>query len=228
MSQLTPPPATGEADRHSVHVATGEDTTQVDRAPRTARGRVGTRRALVVLLVAALLVLPALGAALESASQPPVYAIQVEFLHEPSDTATVDSITRQLATHAVLITRRDFLQGAADAVGRAPQELFDSVSAEPVEDSSVLRVQVLDPLRARGLATADYLVSRYAAQSTRIASFANHGTVTPLGSPEVLPDPVSPQPLRAAAGGLLVGILLTVALLTLLRMRRQRSGYPGS
>ncbi|MGY1621429.1 hypothetical protein ACI789_04435 [Geodermatophilus sp. SYSU D00965] len=182
----------------------------------------------MALLVVLLMVVPTLGAAVESASQPPVYAVEVEFLHEPSDTATVDSIARQLSTHAVLLTRRDFLEDAAAAVGRDPQELINSVSAEPVEDSSVLRVQVLDPLRARGLATAEYLVDRYSAESTRTASFANHGSVTALGSPEVLPDPVSPQPVRAAAGGLLVGVLLAVAFLTLLRMRERQSRYTSS
>jgi uncharacterized protein involved in exopolysaccharide biosynthesis len=48
-----------------------------------------------------------------------------------------------------------------------------------------------------------------------------------LSAPSVLDEPVAPQPLRAAAGGLLVGLLLALALAALLRVRHERSRHPA-
>lgn len=48
------------------------------------------------------------------------------------------------------------------------------------------------------------------------------GRADVLVSPTVLDEPVAPQPLRAAAGGVLVGLLLVFALLTLVRVRFRR------
>jgi hypothetical protein len=48
------------------------------------------------------------------------------------------------------------------------------------------------------------------------------GRAEVMVSPTVLEEPVAPQPLRAAAGGVLVGLLLVFALLTLVRFRQRR------
>jgi hypothetical protein len=49
------------------------------------------------------------------------------------------------------------------------------------------------------------------------------GRAQVLAAPSVLDEPVAPQPLRAAAGGALLGLLLATGLWTLLRHRRDRS-----
>jgi len=176
-------------------------------------------------LVALLFLAPAAGALAWSIRQPPTYAADVELLHSPSDASTVDLVERQLATHEVLILRRQLIEEAADDVGRDAAALLDDVSAEVVEGSSVLRLRVVDTDPQRAEEAADAIASEYSRSTSPLDASSGIGTVTVLAPPDLLDDPVGPQPFRAAAGGALVGLVLAVALLALLRHRHRRSGH---
>ena len=178
-------------------------------------------------LVALLFLAPAAGALAWSIRQPPTYAAEVELLHSPSDASTVDLVDRQLATHEVLILRRQLIEEVADDVGRDAAALLDDLSVEVVEGSSVLRLRVVDTDPQRAEEAADAIASEYSRSTSLLDASSGIGTVTVLAPPDLLDDPVGPQPFRAAAGGALVGLVLAVALLALLRRRHRRRGHAG-
>ncbi len=188
--------------------------------------REGRRTALLLgLLIGALLILPPAGAAAWSYTQPASYASQVDLLHEPSDTSASDSIDRQLATHQVLLLRPSLLDDAAESVGRDPEQLTENVSVEIVEGSSLLRLQVVDPDRDRAERTAAVVADRYVGIADLLAPTSNIGRVRLVSPPTVLDEPVGPQPLRAAAAGALLGLVLVLAFLALLRLRYKASKH---
>jgi len=205
----------------------------IDRpAPREdtgrPRGRLRRRRKILLgVVIAALILLPAVGAAVWSSRQPSTYAAEVDLLHQPSDTSATDTIDRQLATHQVLLLRRDLLDDVAESVGRDPDELADDVGVEIVEGSSVLRIRVVDENRDRARRAATTLADRYAAIAGRLAPTSNIGRVELVDSATVLGEPVGPEPLRAAAAGGLAGLVLVLAFLALLRLRDRPGGPAG-
>lgn len=198
-------------------------------APDRPGGRRGGRRTKVLLgiLLAALLVLPSVGAAVWSSMQPPTYAAEADLLHEPSDTSATDTIDRQLATHQVLLLRRDLLEEAATSVGRDPADLAENVAVEAVEGSSLIRIQVVDRDSERADRTAAFIAERYVDVAGPLAGSSNIGLVQLVDPPTVLPEPVGPQPLRAAAAGALLGLVLVLAFLALLRLRGTDSRRSG-
>jgi len=215
---LPPPPA-----------ATLGATAAVQRpkGPNRSRGAGDDRRTkdLLGILLVALLVLPAVGAALWSNLQPPTYAAEVDLLHAPSDTSSSDSIERQLATHEVLLLRRSLLDAAAQSVGRDPDELAENVGVEIVEGSSVLRLQVVDEDSERAERTATFLADQYVSVAEELAPSSNIGPVRIISAPTVLDEPVGPQPLRAAAAGALLGLVLVLVFVATLRLRHKRSRH---
>jgi uncharacterized protein involved in exopolysaccharide biosynthesis len=193
----------------------------------TASGEDGNLRrgrrsaALLALVIAALLVLPAVGAAVWSSTRPSTYAAVVDLLHEPNDTSSADSITRQLATHRVLLLRQPLIDDAATYVGRNADELAESIDIQTVEDSSLLRIQVVDEDPDRARQTAAFLADRYVGIADQLAASSNIGRVRVISPPTMVDQDIGPQPSRAAAGGLLLGLVLTVVFLMLLRQRRR-------
>jgi len=177
------------------------------------------------LLVAALLLVPSAGAAVWSALQPSTYAAQVDLLHEPSDTSASDSIDRQLATHQVLLLRRSLLNDVAEAVGRDPEELVENVTVEVVAGSSILRLQVVDQDSDRVERAAAAVADRSVGLADGFAPTSGIGRVQVVSAPTLLDEPVGPQPLRAAAAGALLGLVLVVTFLGL-RLHSTRSSRP--
>jgi capsular polysaccharide biosynthesis protein len=157
--------------------------------------------------------------------QPPTYAAEVDLLHQPSDTSASDSIDRQLATHRVLLLRRDQLDDAARAVDRDPADLAGDIGVEVVEGSSLLRVQVVDGNRDRAGRAAALVAERYVDVADRLAPSSNIGRVQLVAPPTMLPEPVGPRPLRAAAAGALLGLVLVLAFLALVRSRDKGSRH---
>jgi uncharacterized protein involved in exopolysaccharide biosynthesis len=169
-----------------------------------------------------LLAAPAAVAALLNAQQPSEYAAVVEVIHQPEENSTVEGVDREMATHSVLLQRRTLLQEVAPSAGRSTDDLADDLSVEIVDGSSVLRVQLVDTDPDRAQSTLEDLVDRYLASADRLAETSDIGRLRVLAPPGVLDEPVGPQPARAAAAGLLLGIFLAGVLLALLRLRRGR------
>jgi uncharacterized protein involved in exopolysaccharide biosynthesis len=178
--------------------------------------------ALLALALVVLLAAPAAVAALLNAQQPSEYAAVVEVIHQPEENSTVEGVDREMATHSVLLQRRTLLQEVAPSAGRSTDDLADDLSVEIVDGSSVLRVQLVDTDPDRAQSTLEDLVDRYLASADRLAETSDIGRLRVLAPPGVLDEPVGPQPARAAAAGLLLGIFLAGVLLALLRLRRGR------
>lgn len=212
--------------------ATADDgETALDRGLResggsgTSRGHGRLSRVLLGVLLVALLVLPAAGAALWSAAQPSTYAAEVDLLHAPSDTSASDTIDRQLATHRALLLRRDALDDAAAAVGRDADELADNTGVETVEGSSLLRIRVVDEDRDRAEQAAELVAGQHVRVVDRLAPASNIGGVEVVAPSAGRVDQVGPQPLRAAAAGALLGMVLLLAFVALLRLRDRPSRH---
>ena len=197
-------------------------------APLTIVGprRKFSSRVLLAVLAATLLALPAVVAGMVAAAQPDRFAAEVELLHQPEDNSTSESVDREMATHQVLLQQRPLLGETADAVGRSPKDLADSLTVEIVDDSSVLRLEIEDAEPERAREALNALVERYLESADRLAAGSDIGQLRVLAPPSVLDEPVGPDALRAAAAGLLLGMVLVVALLALLRSRHGRSKAP--
>lgn len=193
-------------------------------SPRVVPRRHPSRRAaaLLVPVLAVLLAAPAAAAAVLSANQPTEYAAVVELIHQPEGDSSVEGVDREMATHQVLLQRRSLVQDVAAGVGRVTDDLSDDLSVEIVDGSSVLRAQVVDTDPDRARRALDGLVDRYLASADGLAAMSDIGRLRALAAPAVLDEPAGPDPLRAGAAGLLLGILLAGVLLAFLRLRRGR------
>lgn len=194
----------------------------VPTGPTRPRSRTWLTTLLLVLICAVLLLAPAALAAGLTVRQPTEYAAEVELLHAPEDTGSVEIVDRAMATHEVLLQRRALLQDIAEEVGRSPRALADDLTVELVGGSSVLRVRVVDVDPDRARETLDVLTDRYLRPATLLASTTDIGRLRVVEPPAVLQEPAGPQPARAGAAGLLLGLLLVGAFLTVLRLRRRR------
>lgn len=229
MQQPAPPPPPSRVVLRPPEPIPGQGTLPVPPDPRFAFGLPRRRpggRVLVALLAATLLIVPAVVAGAVAAAQPDRFAAEVALLHEPEDNSTVESVDREMATHQVLVQQRPLLQDTADAVGTDREDLADALTVEVVEGSSVLRMEVVDDDPERARETLNVLVDRYLASADRLAAGSDIGRLRVLAPPSTLEEPVGPDPLRAAAAGALLGIVLVVGLLALLRSRHGRSGAP--
>lgn len=188
----------------------------------SSAGRRRRPAVLLALVVALLLATPAVVAGVLSAQQDTEYGAQVELIHQPGDNSSIEGVDREMATHQVLLQRRPLVQQVAADVGRSTDAFSDGLSVEIVDGSSVLRVQVVDTDADRARESLDVLVESYLDSAESLASTSDIGQVRALAPAAVLDEPVGPQPLRAAAAGLLLGLLLSAVLLALLRLRRGR------
>lgn len=191
----------------------------------TSGGGARRTRVLLGLLLVALLVVPAVGTAVWSAAQPSTYAAEVDLLHAPSDTSATDTIDRQLATQRVLLLRRDGLDDAAATVGRDADELADNTGVEIVEGSSLLRIRVVDEDRDRAERAAALVAGQHVRVVDRLAPASNIGRVEAVAPSTGRVEKVGPQPLRAAAAGALLGLVLLLAFVALLRLRGRPSRH---
>jgi capsular polysaccharide biosynthesis protein len=127
----------------------------------------------------------------------------------------------------VMLLRPSLIEDAATFAGRDPAGLAGSMTVEVVEDSSVLRIRVEDQDRDRARRTAAFVGERYVGIADQFAPASNVGRVGIVSPPAVLDEPTGPQPLRAAAAGLLVGVVLVVVFLALPRVRHQHAQHPA-
>jgi len=176
----------------------------------------------------ALLLLPPIVTVAWSLTRPTSYAAQVDLVLLPSSGSGADVINRDLATHQVLVTREPLVDDVARTVQRDPADLRRNLTAEAVEQSNVLRLQVVDQDRDRAQRTAHYLALEYTAAADQMVGTSDMANVRMVGPATVLDQPVGPKPLQAAAAGTLLGLVLLAGFLALLRLRPKGSGHLAS
>jgi capsular polysaccharide biosynthesis protein len=201
--------------------------------PTEVGGQGGSRRtrhpmARLAVVCLALLLLPPAVAVAWSFTRPTSYAAQVDLVLVPSAGSSADAINRDLATHQVLVTRQPLVDNVARTVQRDPDDLQRNLTAEVVEQSNVLRLQVVDRDRDRAQRTAQNLALKYTAAADQVAGTSDMSRMQMVGPATLLDQPVGPKPLQAAAAGTLLGLVLLAGLLALLRLRPKDSRHLAS
>jgi capsular polysaccharide biosynthesis protein len=161
--------------------------------------------------------------------QPTVYGAEAAIMLTPRPELSDLSVDRALLTQSIVIKSPSVLQPVSSRTGIPVSRLERSVSANVVGRSTVLRVIVTDRSRTRAVTVAE-LVSVQYSQAALPATPDNPAPVRPtiVTPAHLLSHPVQPQPWRAAAGGALVGLLVSVAVVVGLRRPwRQTRRFPN-
>jgi non-specific protein-tyrosine kinase len=115
------------------------------------------------------------------------------------------------------------LQPVSNRIGMPLGELRKAMSAEVVGRSNVLRLTVGDRDQTRAitliqLITEEYLRTTAAAGPTAAAGADKNPLTRPtlLSPASPTPQPLQPRPMRAVAGGVLLGVIAAFAAVTLL------------
>lgn len=180
---------------------------------------VARKRWRVIILVA--LVVLGLAAA-ATALSPKVYESNTQFF--VSTTGAYDSgallqgstFTQQrVKSYAQLLTTPRVLDQVAESTGIDPNVLEEQVSAVAPPDTVLIDVAVRDPdpetAQSIAAAIADVFPDTVADLETTTSADASPVKVTVVQPPAVPDSPVSPEPVRNIALGLIVGILAGLA-----------------
>jgi capsular polysaccharide biosynthesis protein len=170
-------------------------------------------RRIAVWEVLALLVLPvtvaALGAFATASLSEPVHAARSEIIF---DLRRLDwsGAVRYLETQQVVVTGRTLLSPVAQSFDLSFLELERDLRVEKVGDSGVLRLEYRHPDPTLAQAVTKAITDRYLVVLREFERLegTGHRLLTPAF---VLEKPVSPQPLRAAAIGAVIGLALAAA-----------------
>jgi len=164
----------------------------------------------MLVLVALIVVASFAGAALAFSLflQPKVYGGQAEFLVRPRPELSDAAVDRAALTQVQLVTSPPVLQPVADESGTRRRALEKAVSADMVGRTNLLRITVASRDPARAVTLANLIASRYGEVSARVAGKGSPQLEVTLLTPARLTDePLQPQPLRALAAGVLLGLL---------------------
>ncbi len=189
-------------------------------------GRPRRRIARLIVVALAIVAVSAAAAVGHSLFQPRVYGATVDFLITPRPDISDAAVDRAMMTQLMIVASDPVLQPVADRFGMPVGELREKVTAELVGRSNILRLTVGDRDRARAvelarLVAAEYLSEPISALGVTAAPEAQPPTrSTMLSAATPLPGPLQPRPLRALAGGVLLGLLVAaVAVVVLMRPR---------
>jgi capsular polysaccharide biosynthesis protein len=155
--------------------------------------------------------------------QPTVHGAQTEFILTPRPTLSDVMVDRAMVTQTMILTSDSVLGPVAAQTGIPVNRLRDRVSADIVGRSDVLRVTVGDRSQARALQLVQLIGAQYL-EATNTAAPPATDTPTKDDGPPItlsiltpaspLDRPLQPQPLRALAAGLLLGLLAAAAAAT--------------
>jgi uncharacterized protein involved in exopolysaccharide biosynthesis len=186
--------------------AMGENPSEVPLQPHRYRSA-----KLVFILILPVLV-TALVAFIVAWQSKPIYAARSEVMLDlrrlPWDVAE-----RVVATEVVVAQSRALLAPVADSFQIPVRDLERNFSPELIRNSSVVRLQYehVNPTLALEITRA--ITDRYVATLQNLSSEETRTRI--LTPPFILEEPISPKPLRAAAAGAAIGMLLAAAGATL-------------
>jgi uncharacterized protein involved in exopolysaccharide biosynthesis len=165
-----------------------------------------------ILKLVAFFILPVLATALVAlitASQSkPIYAARSEVMLDLRRLAW-DTAERVIATEVVVAQSRALLAPVADSFQIPIQNLERDLSTEPIRNSSVVRLQYEHANPTLALDVIRSVTGRYVATLQDLSSDETRARI--LTPPFLLDDPISPKPLRAAAIGAAIGMMLAAA-----------------
>ena len=196
--------------------------------PTKSRSRVP---ASVVGLAVMMVALTTVIAYLVGSRQQQVFGARAEVLVQSNRFASDTVASRDIETQTVVLTSRAVLGSVARVADTSISRLERSVSVEVVGGSGVVRLTVEHENRAAAKALAQAILSSYI-ERTDSASDTDETTshakgragprVTILTRPYVLPDPLEPNPRRAAAGGALAGLVMAAGMVFVVAQLRSR------
>jgi non-specific protein-tyrosine kinase len=146
-----------------------------------------------------------------------VYGAQAAFILTPRPDLSDTAVDQALQTQMLIVTSPKVLQPVADRTGVPVPVLEDEVAAGIQGRSTVLQITVLDPDQQRALAIARAAAEAYGSANPKPSgSQAPPITTSALTAAHALDQPVQPQPTRALAVGILVGLLAAGIVVVLL------------
>jgi uncharacterized protein involved in exopolysaccharide biosynthesis len=171
----TGPQQQGDAvDAGSASVTNGNGSPAV-RAPVETAGPARRRRVVLaanlrLAVLAVMIVVVGAGAGYIGALLlPKQYAARAE-LHYSLSKAVVNELLREdrtLTTQLVLLRSRDVLGPVASDNGMTPEDLAENVSAEVVDSSEIIEVEVRDRTRERAQMVLTGVIARYLTEANR-------------------------------------------------------------
>lgn len=182
--------------------AVGESPSEVPSQPHRYRSA-----KLVFVLILPVLVTPLVAFVAASQSKP-IYAARSEVMLDlrrlPWDVAE-----RVVATEIVVAQSRAILMPVANSFQIPVRDLERDLSPELIRNSSVVRLQYEHANPTLALDITRAITDRYVATLQNLSS--EETRVRILTPPFVLEEPISPKPLRAAAVGAAIGMMLAAA-----------------
>jgi hypothetical protein len=132
----------------------------------------------------------------------------------------VDAVSEQAAASSTAAEERELLQAEVETLTTRLGEILAAPSGDPADQEAREKERMSIGQRLTELQEQILDAGLRAVQE-------RSGRAQVFAAPSVLDEPVAPQPLRAAAGGALLGLLLATGLWTLLRHRHDR-GRPAA
>ncbi|HLL68097.1 MAG TPA: hypothetical protein VK453_20625 [Micromonosporaceae bacterium] len=179
------------------------------------------RMAKVVAFAVVIVALFGLGGFGYSQMQPTVYGAQADFILTHRSELSDAAVERAMVTQTMIVTSDPVLTPVAEQASMSVGPLRDSITAEIVGRSNVLRVTVASANQARSVRLVQLITDRYletAAAPTGTSTTtvpapdrASPVTATVLSTAAPLRSPLQPRPVRAVAAGILLGLLVAAA-----------------
>jgi capsular polysaccharide biosynthesis protein len=147
-----------------------------------------------------------------------VYGARADILYVAPD-APLDVRQRSLATQGEVARSRAVLAAAAAQEGVPLDQLQDAVSVETGVQDDLLHITVSDEDRGVARRLAQAVATSYLGLAARVEGADARSRIRLLSPAYPLDDRLSPKPLRAAAVGLLLGLVLATGVAILLARR---------
>jgi uncharacterized protein involved in exopolysaccharide biosynthesis len=203
--------------------ATDEAVIDVAATPAAvpARARRRLRVVHVVALAAAIVAVFAGAAVGYSELRPTVYGAQADIILTPRPELSDAAADRAMVTQTMIVTSDPVLRPVVERTGVPLDRLRDAVGVEIVGRSNVMRITAGDRSRTRAVTLVQQVTEEYlrvAADTPGPAGESRTPAITPalLSSAAPLAHPLQPQPLRALAAGILLGLLVAAAAVVVL------------
>ncbi|NJC71280.1 hypothetical protein HC031_16390 [Planosporangium thailandense] len=239
-SRVEPAPPAAAAPAPANPLPPSTTPSHADEGSRTEEPRAGKGdrrserrsggRAWKAVVLAILMVVGFTGASVGySLLQPTVHGAQTEFVLTPRNTLSDAMVDRAMVTQTMILKSVSVLGPVAAQTGIPVGRLRDRVSADIVGRSDVLRLTVGDRSQTRAvqlvqLISAEFLKASNAATrpatDTPLRDDTPPITLSILTPASPLDRPLQPQPVRALAAGLLIGLLAAAVAATVVMRPR--------